>query len=59
MCVYVYIYIYIHIGVRGSPERDISSLGTLVEGGWTGLERPSTAALERVGTPRNKKLNEP
>ena len=28
---------YKYIGVRGSPERDISSLGTLVDGGWTGL----------------------
>ncbi|MDP7453798.1 MAG: hypothetical protein QGE95_16290, partial [Arenicellales bacterium] len=29
----VYIYIYIYIGVRGSPERDISSLRALGPGG--------------------------
>ena len=47
-----------YIGVRVSPERDISSLGTLVDGGWTGLGRPSAAALERSGNPGSKQLNE-
>ena len=26
----------VHVGVRGSPERDILSLGTLGDGGWPG-----------------------
>ena len=34
VCIYIYIYIY--IGVRGSPERDILSLGTLGDGAWPG-----------------------
>ena len=34
----------LYIGVRGSPERDISSLGTLAGWGLARLERPSAAA---------------
>ena len=31
--IYIYIFLYLHIiGVRGSPEWDISSLGTLEDG---------------------------
>ena len=33
-CNNVYIYIYIYIGVRGSPERDILSLGAMGTGAW-------------------------
>ncbi len=52
---FLYVFYYVHdasisyIGVRGSPERDISSLGTL-DGGWTGSDVSSVAALERSGT---------
>ncbi len=44
--IYIYIlYIYIYIGVRGSPERDISSLHALVDGGWTCLDVSSATAF--------------
>ena len=40
-----------YIGVRGSPERDISSLGTLAGWGLARLERSSAAAFPALARP--------
>ena len=39
------------VGERGSPERDISSLGTLAGWGLARLERPSAAAAPGLAWP--------
>ncbi len=37
--------------MRDSPERDISSLHALVDGGWTGLDVPSASAFPGLAWP--------
>ena len=53
----IHIYIYIYRS-EGFPGTGYFIPGHVGGWGWTGLGRPSAAALERSGNPGSKQLNE-